>query len=91
VHVLVKVHLQESSQPGSMAGLTSGNEAARCIHSGSMAVASTRGERRAFSPQGPLAEVKRVGEVRRCSLPAGRKMKRAAARGRGRRGSRGSS
>jgi hypothetical protein len=44
--------------------------------------------KRASSPLWPLAEVKRVGEVRRCGLSAGKKT-RAAARCRGSRGSRG--
>jgi hypothetical protein len=42
---------------------------------GSMAVASTRGGKWASSPLWPLAEVKRIGEVRRCGLPVRRKRK----------------
>jgi hypothetical protein len=61
----------------------------RAFRLGSMAVASTSGEKRVSSPLWPLAEVERGGEVRRRGLPA-RKKTRAAARRRGGRGSSGS-
>jgi hypothetical protein len=44
-----------------MAGITSGGAEQLAFCLGSMAVASTRGEKWASSPLWPLAEVKRVG------------------------------
>jgi hypothetical protein len=58
-----------------MAGITSGGAEQRAFCLGSMAVVSRRGEKRASSPRWPLADVERVGEVRRCGLPARRKRK----------------
>jgi hypothetical protein len=47
----------------------------RAFRLGSKAVASTRGKKRASSPRWPLAKVERVGEERRCVLPARKKRK----------------
>jgi hypothetical protein len=58
-----------------MAGITSGGVEQRTFCLGSMAVVSTRRVKRASSPRWPLAEVERVGEVRRCGLSARRKRK----------------
>jgi hypothetical protein len=72
-----------------MAGITSGGAERWAFCLGSMAVASTSGEKRVSSPRWPLAEVERGGEVRRRGLPV-RKKTWAAARRRGGRGSSGS-
>jgi hypothetical protein len=47
----------------------------RAFRLGSKAVASTTGKKRASSPRWPQAEVERVGEERRCGLPARKKRK----------------
>jgi hypothetical protein len=80
-----------SSQPGTKASITSGGAEHRAFLLGWMAGVSTRGEQRSSTPLWLLAEVQCVGVVWRCGLPARRKKRKAAARRRGSRGSRGCS